>query len=109
MATTTDTPTVSIRIPTPLRRYVGGEAVVEASGATVGAALRALAERHDELKANLYTDDGTLRAFVNVYLGDEDIRYLDGPDTPVADGDTLAIVPSIAGGRKDESRMSSVE
>ncbi len=105
----TDAPTVTIRIPTPLRSYVGGASVVEASGATVGEVLRALAARHDELKANLYADDGTLRSFVNVYLGDDDIRYLDGPDTPVTDGDDLAIVPSIAGGRKSEGRMSRVE
>ncbi|MBV9087907.1 MAG: MoaD/ThiS family protein [Acidobacteria bacterium] len=87
-----------ILIPTPLRQYADKKDAVEVSGATVGEALSNLTSRHGELKKHLYSDDGKLRAFVNVYLNDEDIRYLGKEDTPVKDGDTLAIVPSIAGG-----------
>jgi len=68
------------------------------TGATVGEALSNLTTRYSDLKKHLYNDDGKLRAFVNVYLNDEDIRYLSKESTPVKDDDTLAIVPSIAGG-----------
>ena len=87
-----------IHIPTPLRQYVGKQAAVEVAGATVGEAMTALIAQHPDLKKHLYTDDGKLRAFVNLYLNDEDIRYLQKENTPVRDGDTLSIVPSIAGG-----------
>lgn len=98
MSTTTESATITIRIPTPLRAYTDEQATASVDGATVGDALRALVERYPELDANLYTEDGTLRQFVNIYLGDEDIRHLDGPDTALDDGDELSIVPSIAGG-----------
>jgi sulfur-carrier protein len=88
-----------VKIPTPLRQYAGNNAEVEVSGGTAGEALGDLTEQHPELKNHLYTGDGKLRSFVNVYLGDEDIRYLDGPDTEVSEGDELSIIPSIAGGR----------
>jgi MoaD family protein len=94
----TQTATVTVRIPTPLRSYVGGESAVEARGATVGDVLRDLVSTYPDLKDNLYTDDGTLRQFVNVYVGDDDIRYADGVDTAVSAGDEVSIVPSIAGG-----------
>ena len=87
-----------VRIPTPLRQYTDGNAEVEVGGGTAGEALGNLVEEHQDLKQHLYTGDGKLRSFVNVYKGDEDIRYLDGPDTEVADGDELSIIPSIAGG-----------
>lgn len=99
MSTTTDTPTVTVHIPTPLRAYTDGRATVSVPGATVGKALRTLVDRHPDLEANLYTEDGALRQFVNIYLDDEDIRYLEGEDTPLAKGAELSIVPSIAGGR----------
>lgn len=95
---TTTTPTATIRIPTPLRAYTGEASTVDVNGSTVGDALQDLVSTHAELKPHLYTDDGTLRSFVNVYLGDEDIRYLDGAETPLSEGDELSIVPSIAGG-----------
>lgn len=95
---TTTTPTTTIRIPTPLRAYTDDEAAVDVHGSTVGEALHDLVTTHPQLKAHLYTEDDALRSFVNVYLGDEDIRYLDGTDTPVSEGDELSIVPSIAGG-----------
>jgi len=71
---------------------------VSVAGATVGEALGSLTTRFPDLKAHLFGDDGELRSFVNVYLNDEDIRYLDKGATAVADGDTLSIIPSIAGG-----------
>jgi molybdopterin converting factor small subunit len=87
-----------VKIPTPLRQYAGGNNEVEVGGATAGEALGNLASEHPDLKQHLYTGDGQLRSFVNVYKGDEDIRYLDGQDTEVSEGDELSIVPSIAGG-----------
>ena len=89
---------VTIQIPTALRTYSDGNASVEVAGATVREALDALTTAHTGLQRHLRTDSGTLRSFVNVYLNDEDIRYLGKEDTAVADGDTLTIVPSIAGG-----------
>lgn len=88
-----------ILIPTPLRQFTAGADAVEVNGATVGEALSALIAAHPELKKNLYNDEGKLRSFVNVYVNDEDIRYLQKDATAIADGDTISIVPSIAGGR----------
>jgi len=87
-----------IHIPTPLRQYVGKQSTVEVNGATVAEAMDALVARHPEVKRHLYTEDGKLRAFVNLYLNDEDIRYLQKEATAVKDGDNISIVPSIAGG-----------
>ena len=89
---------VKIMIPTALKTYTGGADAVAVEGKTVQEALSALVERHDQLKKHLYGADGKLRNFVNVYLNEEDIRYLDKDATPVKEGDTLSIVPSIAGG-----------
>jgi molybdopterin converting factor small subunit len=88
-----------IHIPTPLRQYAGKQAAIEVKAGTVAEALNGLVSQHPELKKHLYTDEGKLRAFVNVYLNDEDIRYLQKEDTAVKDGDNISIVPSIAGGR----------
>ena len=87
-----------VKIPTPLRQYTGGNTEVEVGVATAGEALGNLALEHPDLRQHLYTGDGKLRSFVNVYKGDEDIRYLEGHDTEVADGDEISIIPSIAGG-----------
>src|SRR5215467_12930041 len=87
-----------IHIPTPLRQYVGKQASVDVQGSTVGEAMNALVAQHPDLRKHLYTDDGKLRSFVNVYVNDEDIRYLQKEATPLKDGDTVSIVPSIAGG-----------
>jgi len=87
-----------VLIPTPLRQYAGKQDSVESSGSTVGEVLGALTTAHPELKRQLYNDEGKLRSFVNVYLNDEDIRYLQKDATPVKDSDTVSIVPSIAGG-----------
>ena len=91
---------MKIHIPTPLRQYVDRKDAVEVSGSTVADALAHLTAKHPDLKRHLYTDDGKLRSFVNVYLNDEDIRYLNKEQTQVKDGDSLAIVPSIAGGKR---------
>src|SRR5580700_1367576 len=87
-----------ILIPTPLRQYADKQDSVVLPGATVGEALHALTAKYADLKRHLYNDEGKLRSFVNVYLNDEDIRYMQKEATPLADGDTLSIVPSIAGG-----------
>jgi len=86
-------------IPTPLRQYVGGSDTVDISAATAGELLSKLTEAHPDLKKQIFNDEGKLRSFVNVYVNDDDIRYLDRNDTPVKDGDTVSIVPSIAGGK----------
>jgi len=87
-----------IHIPTPLRQYVGKQASVEVQGATVGEAMNSLVAQHPDLRKHLYTDEGKLRAFVNLYLNDEDIRYLQKEETKVSSGDTISNVPSVAGG-----------
>lgn len=88
----------TIRIPTPLRAYTGGQAEVPVQGASVGAVLSDLTTTHPTLKQHLYNEKGELRAFVNVFLNDEDVRHLQGANTPVKEQDRLMIVPSIAGG-----------
>jgi molybdopterin/thiamine biosynthesis adenylyltransferase/rhodanese-related sulfurtransferase/molybdopterin converting factor small subunit len=88
----------TIHIPTPLRPFTDKLESVDVSGATVGELLADLTKKYDGLKKHLYTDEGKLRNFVNVYLNDEDIRYLQKEQTPVADGQTLSIIPSVAGG-----------
>jgi molybdopterin synthase sulfur carrier subunit len=89
---------VKVIIPTPLRAYAAKQESVEVEAATVGEALNALTTKHGELKKHLYSDEGRLRSFVNVYVNDEDIRYLQKEQTAVKAGDTISIVPSIAGG-----------
>lgn len=90
---------MEIHIPTPLRTYAGKQAVVNVSASTVAGALTALTAQFPELRKHLYAEDGKLRAFVNVYLNDEDMRYLDAKEnTPVRATDSLSIIPSIAGG-----------
>jgi adenylyltransferase/sulfurtransferase len=90
---------VKVIIPTPLRPYAGKRDHVEVTAKTVGEALGSLIALHGELRRHLYQDDGRLRSFVNVYVNDDDIRYLQKEQTPLRDGDTVSIVPSIAGGR----------
>jgi molybdopterin converting factor small subunit len=88
----------TIRIPTPLRQYTGGNAEVPVAGDTVNAALSDLAARHPDLRKHLYSEDGELRAFVNVFLGQDDVRHLQGVNTTLKENDQLRIVPSVAGG-----------
>lgn len=86
-----------IKIPTPLRAYTENESKVDAVGATVGEALSSLVQQYPELEQHLF-NEGKLRNFVNVFLGDEDIRFLDGVDTEIEADESLRIIPSIAGG-----------
>jgi molybdopterin converting factor small subunit len=89
-----------ILIPTPLRQYAGKQSSVDQNGATVGEVLTGLTTQYGDLRKHLYNDEGKLRSYVNVYLNDEDIRYLDKEASAVKDGDTISIVPSIAGGNR---------
>lgn len=90
---------VNVFIPTPLRPYAGHQSSVALEADTVGNTLQQLTESYPDLAQHLYNDQGVLRSFVNVYLNDEDIRHLDGPNTVVNDGDELRLVPAVAGGR----------
>jgi len=87
-----------ILIPTPLRQYAGKKDSVQLTGSTVGEVLKSLTSEYEDLRRHLYNDEGKLRSFVNVYVNDEDIRYLNKEATPLNEGDTVSIVPSIAGG-----------
>ena len=89
----------TIKIPPVLRPRTDGESEVSADGATVGEVLRALTTRHPETENQLFGADGGLNRYVNVYLNDEDVRVLDGLDTPVSETDTVVILPAMAGGR----------
>ena len=88
----------TIKIPPVLRGSVGGEKEVSASGSNVGEVLRELASQHPETESQLFSEDGELNRYVNVYLNDEDVRVLDGLETPVKESDTLVILPAMAGG-----------
>jgi molybdopterin synthase sulfur carrier subunit len=89
----------TIRIPPVLRAAVGGEKELSAEGDSVGEVLRSVAESHPETQSQLFSGDGGLNRYVNVYLNDEDVRVLDGLETAVGSGDTLVILPAMAGGR----------
>ena len=88
---------VTVKIPAQLRAVTDGEGELEVDGATVGEALDAVFEEHSDLRARI-TEDGTLRRFVNVYVSGDDIRFQDGLDTELADGDEVTILPAVAGG-----------
>ena len=97
---------ISIQIPTPLRPYTRDEGEVDVDGDTVGEAMKSLVGTHTSLQPHLYGDDGKLRSFVNLFLNDEDVRYIQQEETPVKDGDTLTIIPSIAGGLGESRPIS---
>jgi molybdopterin synthase sulfur carrier subunit len=88
---------IEVRIPTILRTYTGGAKTVEGSGATLAELLADLEAKHGGLRERL-VDDAGLRRFVNIYLNDEDVRFLGGLETPVSDGDTVTVLPAVAGG-----------
>ncbi len=90
----------TVKIPPVLRPSVGGEKEVQAPGGNVGEVLRALAEQHPQTQSQLFSADGELNRYVNVYLNDEDVRVLGGLDTDVSEGDTLVILPAMAGGAR---------
>jgi molybdopterin synthase sulfur carrier subunit len=89
---------ISVRIPTPLRKFTGGAESVTASGGTVAAGVQDIEGRHPGLKERICDDAGKVRRFVNLYVNGEDIRFLSSLDTPVKEGDEISIVPAIAGG-----------
>jgi len=91
---------ISVRIPTPLRKFTGGAESVTASGGTVAAVVQDIEGRHPGLKERICDDAGKVRRFVNLYVNGEDIRFLSSLDTPVKEGDEISIVPAIAGGMK---------
>ena len=91
-------PVVEVRLPTMLRAATGGEKAVRAEGGSVGQVLADLERRFPSVSQSLFAEEGKLRQFVNVYLNDEDIRYLGKLDAPVRDGDTVSILPAVAGG-----------
>lgn len=90
---------VLVRIPTPLQKLVGDKAEVQAEGKTLREVVNSLAAQNDEIKTRLLDDKGELRRFVNIYVNEEDVRFLEKLDTPLKDGDEVSIVPAIAGGR----------
>lgn len=89
---------VTVRVPTTLRTLTGGDSEVTVDGATVGDVLTALDAAHPGFKDKLFDDEGNLRRFVNVFVADDDVRFMDGLDTAVPDGETLSIIPAVAGG-----------
>lgn len=89
---------VTIRIPTTLRTLTGGSSQVEVEGGTVGEVLKALDAAHPGFADRLFDEEGNLRRFVNVFVADDDVRYLDGVGTAVPDGETVSIIPAVAGG-----------
>jgi molybdopterin synthase sulfur carrier subunit len=90
----------TIKIPPVLRGSVGGAKEIEVSGSNVGEVLRALASKHPATESQLFSEDGDLNRYVNVYLNDEDVRVLEGLDTSVSDSDTVVILPAMAGGSR---------
>lgn len=95
----------TLKIPSPLRYYTDGQAEVNVHGSDVAAAMRNLVEQYPTLEQHLYSSKGEMRAFVNLFLGEDNIRDLQGLETPLEDGDTLRLIPSIAGGSENNSNF----
>ena len=89
---------IEVRIPTILRTYTGGEKAVEAKGDTLEGLIEDLDSRHAGIKGRLITDEGKLHRFVNIYVNDEDVRFLGSLETPLKDGDSVTVLPAVAGG-----------
>lgn len=89
---------ITVRIPTVLRAATGGQAVIEGQGVTIGEVLGRIASDHPGVKPQLFHEDGALHKFLNVYINDDDVRYLGGLDAPVNDGDEITLLPAVAGG-----------
>ncbi|HKS92069.1 MAG TPA: MoaD family protein [Tepidiformaceae bacterium] len=96
--TSITTPTVQVRMTAVLQKLTDGQKTIEATGGNVAAVIDDMERRYPGIRAQLYGDDGKLHRFVNVYLNDEDIRYMGGPETPLKAGDVLDILPALAGG-----------
>src|SRR5205085_362688 len=101
--------TVTVLIPTALRQFAAGQSEIEVEGATVGEVLERVTSANADLRKHLYSDESRLRSFVNVYVNDEDIRSSERLNTPVKDGDTISIVPAIAGGAATEAAVADRE
>jgi adenylyltransferase/sulfurtransferase len=97
---------IIIQIPTALRNFTDQQGEIRVEGATVGAAITALAEQYPDIKHHLYQDNGSLRSFINVFAGDTNIKQLQGLETPLSDGAVLMLVPAIAGGVQGSTRTS---
>ena len=95
---------VTVRIPTPLRRLTQNQAEVEAEGDTIESLIENLEANYPGIKERICDESGNIRRFVNIYLNDEDIRFLDGNATVVKDGDEISVIPAIAGGSSDDER-----
>ncbi len=89
---------ITVRIPTPLRRVTDGQDKVDTQGETVAEIIDSMESQYPGIKARLCDEDGSLRSFVNIFVNGEDIRFLDGTDSPTAEGDEVSIVPAVAGG-----------
>lgn len=89
---------INVRIPTPLRKLTNNEEAVEVSAATIGAAIEELQARYPGIQERLVDESGEVRRFVNIYVNEEDIRFLENLETPLKDGDEISIIPAIAGG-----------
>lgn len=89
---------VKVKIPTPLQKLTGGKGEVECEGATIGEMFDALEKRYPGVKERLYDEEGKLRRFINIYVNEEDIRFLDGEETSLSEGDDVSVIPAIAGG-----------
>ena len=89
---------ITVRVPTPLRPMTGGKSEVEVEGSTIAQLIENLGSVHPGLKERLYDEKGEVRRFINIYVNEEDIRFLTGKDTPLKDGDEVSIIPAIAGG-----------
>jgi molybdopterin synthase sulfur carrier subunit len=89
---------VQVKIPTVLRKHTDGQAAIDASGSTIRELVEDIAGRYPEFREKVLSDDGALHRFINVYANDEDVRYLEGLDTKVSDGDVVSILPAVAGG-----------
>jgi sulfur-carrier protein len=92
---------IEVKIPTILRTYTGGDKAVEAKGDTLAAVIDDLDARHPGLKGRLITDEGALHRFVNIYVNDEDVRFTGSLETPLKDGDSVTVLPAVAGGSRD--------
>lgn len=89
---------IEVRVPTVLRKHTDGQRRVEGEGDDVRAVIEDIGGRHQDLRSALVADDGSLHRFINVYVNDEDVRFMSGVDTPVSDGDVVSILPAVAGG-----------
>lgn len=89
---------ITVRIPTVLRPATGGQAVLAGTGSSIGEILGAIATEHPGVRPQLFNEDGSLHKFLNVYINDDDVRYLGGLDAPVTDGDEITLLPAVAGG-----------